>query len=930
MEVTRVLLVEDDEDDFIITRDLLSHIPGKRFVLDWARNCDEGLRLMVLNQHDVCLVDYRLGAHTGIELMRMAREAGSQTPVILLTTSDQHQVDLEAMEAGASDYLVKGGLTPDWLERSIRYTIQRKRATAIAAFEQARLAAFGAEIGLALTRRDTLDGILHRCAMAMAQYLNAALAQIFTFDAGQSTLNLRANAGSLVEKNGDGKLPLMRIEPDQIAEGRPILVRQLLSDPRLLNRAEAEAAGLASYAACPLVLEDKLIGLMSIFSQHPLSEQVGQEMASVANGIALCIERKRSEEALGASERKYQSVVESIKEVIFQMDRSGNFTFLNPAWTAITGFDVAESLGTCFLDYVHEDDREHNRRVFTELMELRRESFRHETRYLTRDGTVRWVEVNVQAIVNRDGSIGGASGSLSDITDRHLAEMQIQKLAAFPRVNPNPVLEISADGALTYANDAAWEMARNLGQREVLAILPPDAPAIVRECLASGEKKLRKTLIINGRTLSWSFFPVVSSQVVHCYGGDVTDVLNLEAQLRQSQKMECVGQLAAGVAHDINNVLTVVQGRAGLLLNTAAPGSDMERSLKQISMAAERAARFIRQLLMFSRKQVIQTKALSLNNVIHNLENMLSRMLGEDIALETVCAPDVPRVEADTGMIEQVIMNLAVNARDAMPRGGKLIISTSVEDISDADAARHAGATPGRFVCMTVSDTGCGMDAKTLERIFEPFFTTKETGKGTGLGLATVYGIVRQHRGWIDVQSAVGEGTTFRIYIPAAEQSHGYATDFITKPGAVRGGNESVLVVEDEPGLRDLVQQVLRAYDYRVAIASSGTEALRVWDEHQGRFDLLLTDMIMPGGMNGQDLAQELKRRKPDLKVVISSGYSSDLIGKDLARGGSVFLPKPYLPAQLASVVRECLDGMCPDPVGQTRTTTGPDLLLSR
>ena len=908
-EIIRVLLIEDDEDDFIITRDLLSEIPGKKFTVEWVKTYEEGLAIMVLNRHDVCLLDYRLGAYNGVELLRAAIAGGCQSPVILLTTSGHQKIDMEAMEAGASDYLVKSVLEANWLERSIRYAIQRKRAAAIAAFEQGRLAGFGAEVGLALTGRASLTAILDKCAKAMVQYLNAELAQIFTFDSKTKTFEPAATAGTIFEIYPSlQQLPAMRIDPTEAAEGKPIVVRQLLGAERMINPEWIKRAGLVAYAAYPLVLEEKLVGLMSIFTRNPLSAQIGEEMRSVANGIALCMDRKRSEEALDVSESKYRSVIESIKEVIFHLDPAGNWAFLNPAWSTITGFEVKDSLGKSFLEFVHTDDREQNREVFLLLMSRRQEYFRYETRCLTKEKKVRWVEVDMQAIIDRDEQVTGAFGTISDITERHLSEIRIQQLAAFPRVNPNPVLEINADGTLTYANDAARKMARSLNKSDLLTIMPADSIAVVRECLATGEKKLRMEVVINGCTFSWSFFPVISNQVAHCYGADVTEALNLEAQFRQAQKMECVGQLAAGVAHDINNVLTIVQGHAGLLLAKSAADTDNAKSLKQISSAAERAARFIKQLLMFSRKQVIQTTILDLNAVIHNLGSMLTRMLGEDISLEIISNSDIPSLEGDTGMIEQIIMNLIVNARDAMPKGGKLTIVTSVADVDEAYTAQHAGSHPGKFVSLMVKDTGCGMDQKTLERIFEPFFTTKAVGKGTGLGLATVYGIVRQHGGWVDVQSELGSGTTFTIFIPASAQKSSSSLDSTAEADQVAGGKEKILVVEDQVELRELVREVLAAYHYNVSLAASGPEALRIWENAGGRFDLLVTDMIMPGGMTGRELGEQLQSRKPSLKVIYTSGYSAELIGKDLGRDATIFLAKPYRPQQLALMVRQCLD----------------------
>jgi PAS domain S-box-containing protein len=907
--VIKLLLVEDDEDDYILARELLAEIPGKRFVLDWANTFETGLEALSRNQHDIALVDYRLGAHDGVELLRAGLERGSQAPVILLTGAGQHQVDLEAMRAGAADFLVKAGLQAQTLERSIRYTIQRKRAAALAAFEQARLAAFGAEVGLALSRRGSLESILERCARAMVQYLNAALAQVSTFDLAKQLLVPCAAAGPLFDLHRRlDQLPNPRLEVGPLSEGKAVLIKQVLDDPRVPFQEWVRHHGVISYAAFPLVLEETLVGVMSIFTHHPLADSILQEMASVANGISLCIEKERSAEALDASEVKYRSVVENIKEVIFQMDGFGHWTFLNPAWTEVTGFDTEASMGTFFLEYIHGDDREQNRHIFLQLVEGKLSYCRYETRLLTKAGKVRWAEMYAQRTLDPDGSIIGTSGTVTDITERKLAENAIQKLAAFPQVNPNPVLEFASDGTLTYANNAANDLVMTLEKQDLASILPVRTAEIVHECLRSGLKRLREEIVINGRTVFWSFFPVVASQVVHCYGADVTDVLSLEAQLRHAQKLESVGQLAAGVAHDFNNILTVIQGYSECLLARSGGDQASKPALTQIAGAAKRAAALTRQLLLFSRKQMIQTKVLDLNSVLQNLANMLARLLGEDVALETNYSAHLPCIQADTGMLEQVVMNLAVNSRDAMPRGGKLILGTSRIVTDELYARRNPNARPGTFVCLSVTDTGCGMDQKTLERIFEPFFSTKEVGKGTGLGLATVYGIVQQHQGWIEVDSQPGHGTTFRIFFPAIEQPQPAASDTAVVTRLAVGGNETLLVVEDEPLVREFVCDVLREFGYRVIEVGSGVEALRVWDEFDGQIDLLLTDMVLPQGMTGRELVSHLKSREPALKVVFTSGYSPETLGKDFNTNETFFLSKPYLPPQLIRTIRDCLD----------------------
>jgi PAS domain S-box-containing protein len=670
----------------------------------------------------------------------------------------------------------------------------------------------------------------------------------------------------------------------------------------------AKREGLVAYAGYPLMLEDRLVGLMSVFAKVPLTEAILQEMASVANGIALCIERKRSADALDASEIKYRSVVENIKEVIFQTDQSGRWTFLNPAWTEITGFRIKETLGMHFADYIYPEDRERHRELIQEVLELRKSYCRDETRYLAADGTFRWMEVYAQPMLNNHEHVSGITGTLSDITERKRAEAEIQKLAAFPRFSPNPVMELAADGTLTYLNNAAHEMARLLEVERPDAILPPNAGAIAQECLLHGQSKPSQEIQIHGRTLSWSFFPIIASQVVHCYGVDITERLNLEAQLRHVQKLESIGQLAAGVAHDFNNILTIIQGHTDRLVTRCEADPTLSEPLVQVSAAAKRAAGLTQQLLMFSRKQRMKARVLELNGVIANMGKMLQSLLGDDIRLESCCASDLPPIEADAGMIEQIIMNLSVNARDAMPKGGKLVIATAPVTIDGSYVERHPEAQTGPFICLSVSDTGIGMNKEMLGRIFEPFFTTKGVGKGTGLGLATVYGIVKQHQGWIEVSSEVGVGSTFRIYIPASTKPVEALADRPSSKPAIKGGHETILLVEDEPVLRELASMILKDYQYEVLEAATGVEALKVFEQHRGEVDLLLTDMVMPEGMTGRDLAEQLKRRKPELKIIYTSGYSSDVMGSDIVLGGARFLQKPYPPPLLAKTVRECLD----------------------
>ena len=494
--------------------------------------------------------------------------------------------------------------------------------------------------------------------------------------------------------------------------------------------------------------------------------------------------------------------------------------------------------------------------------------------------------------------------------ERYWAETELQKLAAFAQLSPNPALELAADGSVTYYNEAALQLANSVHREYPGAVLPPDVANIVKNCLLTDQSKVSYETKVEGRTLSWSFHPVAASQAVHCYVDDITDRLNLEAQLRQSQKMESVGQLAAGVAHDFNNMLTIIQGHAGLLLAKADPAKkSMTDSAQAIYFASERAAGLTRQLLVFSRKNVIQRKLLDLREVVGQMNKMLRRLLGETVALEFTPPPELPLVHGDAGMLEQVLMNLVVNARDAMPKGGTLSIMLERIEVTRVFIESHPAAREGSFVCLHVTDNGVGMDTTLISRIFEPFFTTKEVGKGTGLGLATVYGIVKQHDGWIEVASEVGQGSKFSVYLPACpEQAQPARRD--TDPATfIRGGTETILVVEDEGVLRDMALVILRESGYRILTAGTGWEALEVWEQEQGKIDLLLTDMVMPEGMSGVDLAEKLLERQPQLKVLFASGYTVDEVSEEfLKKNNAHFLQKPYNRVTLSMTVRRALD----------------------
>jgi nitrogen-specific signal transduction histidine kinase/ActR/RegA family two-component response regulator len=388
---------------------------------------------------------------------------------------------------------------------------------------------------------------------------------------------------------------------------------------------------------------------------------------------------------------------------------------------------------------------------------------------------------------------------------------------------------------------------------------------------------------------------------------DISDRLQLEHQLRQVQKMEAVGQLAAGIAHDFNNLLTIIQGHASLHRNAPGISREVANSLGQISTAAECAAELTRKLLTFSRRNMVRPKVIKLNDTIKKLGGMLHRLLGERVDLVTQFTPKLDSIFADPTSIEQVLMNLTLNGRDAMPDGGTITVGTSNVTFGEDATSHNPDARPGDYVCLSVTDTGTGMDDATRHRIFEPFFTTKELNKGTGMGLATVYGIVKQHGGWIEVDTELGKGSTFRVLIPVTTRTATSQTE--AHPESVAAdGDHTILVVEDDAVVRSLVVEVLTSYNYKVIEAENGDAAIERWPQFKEEVDLLLTDMVMPGEANGLAVARHCKSSKPDLKVIYTSGYSSELFGSDVQlEDGVNYLPKPYFCGKLTAIIRKAL-----------------------
>jgi two-component system cell cycle sensor histidine kinase/response regulator CckA len=653
-------------------------------------------------------------------------------------------------------------------------------------------------------------------------------------------------------------------------------------------------------------------------------------------------ERKRAEETLRTAERNLAAVRKS-ERILREAEALGH----TGSWEQdlITGeiFNTEENLRLFFgddrskgarledyVEVVHPDDRD---RVTQRRAQLLSEGGPRDIEYrvVWPDGSVHVLFGLATVVRDETERPIRVYGTNVDITERKRAEEELRRREHLLRqvldALPVGVLVVNLSGDIVLGNPASrrvWSgMIVSGAERRTKSKgwwhgtgkrIGPDEWASVR-ALTQGETVVNELIDIENfagvrKVIKNSVVPIrddaqaITGAVV--INEDVTEVLQLENQLHQAQKMEAVGHLAGGVAHDFNNLLTIINGYSEVILDQIPAESPMRASVREIAQAGERAASLTRQLLAFSRKQVLEPKVLDLNAVVTDTAKMLRRLLGEDIDLKTVLEPGLGRVKADPGQIEQVLMNLAVNARDAMPRGGNLTIETANADL-DETYTRYSDLRPGSYVLLAVSDTGIGMDEATRARIFEPFFTTKGPGQGTGLGLATVYGIVKQSNGQVDVASEPGQGTTFKIHLPVVEEVIAPGKSQPARNAPLRG-NETILLAEDEPALRALTRHILQLRGYTVLEANPSDRALRIAEEYTGTIHLLVTDVVMPV-MSGRQLAERLAAIRPGVKVLYLSGYADDaVIRHGILQAETAFLQKPFTPSSLAAKVREVLD----------------------
>ena len=750
-----VLIVEDDEEDFDITRGLFAQAANGRFHLDWASDYDAGLAASVTGAHDVCLIDYELRGESGVELIREARRQGARMPMMLLTGYSGRTVDEEARQAGADDFIGKTSLTPELLERTVRYAIERAQTLARVRESETkyRLLFDANPIPTCVVDSET-ERFLAVNDAAVRQY-------------GHSRDEFLAlTLGAIRPIGGESH----RVAPyDSIATGPPEMI--------------------------PLVHRRKNGTLIDV---EVWCEQIIFDGLSVLLLLARDVTESPHTVALRKSEERFRELAANVSAIFFVVDPSGNrLLYVSPAYETVFEQTSAYALATpkAWLERVHSDDRD---RILQQVNDSPASEV--EFRIVRGDGTVRWIRWQATAVRDERG---------------------------------------------------------------------------------------------------------VTSRIVGT-GEDITDLRRAQRLAESTSKMEAVGRLAGGVAHDFNNLLTAIMGEAEFLTHELPEGDERHAGAVEIMASSRRAADLTRQLVAFSRQQVFDLRALDLNASVANMDKLLRRVLREDIELVIVADPNLGAVMADAGQVEQVLLNLVVNARDSMPSGGRLTIETANVEITDAITDHRDGLRPGSYATISVSDEGTGIDEAVKPHIFEPFFTTKKQNEGTGLGLATVYGIVKQMNGYILVDTDRPLGTSFKVYLP-----HSRVPVKPTAPVAAgqtsHRGSETILLVEDDEAVRAIAARALTGNGYTVLPARHGIEAIELCAAHTNTVHAVLTDVVMPR-MTGPETMAAIRLIRPGLRALYMSGYADRAIPSQRLEKHDSFLQKPFTAGSLLAKLREVLD----------------------
>lgn len=877
----KLLLVEDNPSDARLVRELLREPGSTPVAVTLAERMDAAVEHMRHEGFGAIILDLNLPDSRGLETLSRAHQEASDAPILVLTGFDDEELAAAAVRSGAQDYLVKGELDAEILRRAIRYAVERKHAEATIrwltlAVEQSPAAVFMTD----------LDGTI--------RYVNRTFSLVSGFEPAEAI----------------GRTPRILSSGNTPSETFRSMWETILGgctwSGEVWNRRKNGERYLDAVRVSPIRdAHGTITHLLAI--QEDITE------------------RHRQQDAVRRSEERFRKMVEHASDVIMLLRSDGRITYCTQSLRPTLGYEAGQLVGHEVLDLIHPDDCPAAARMLSEVMRDTIQTQRGEVRVRHREG--RWRDLDV-IVVNQldDPAIGALIVTFRDVTDSRMAASALRESEARFRQMAEHIKEAffiveSPSGKTLYVSPTYAEIwGREPSDEEpdlwLQSVHVDDFSLVLanRAKLLSGEPVTSQFRIVRpDLTERWvrsRVFPVQNEAgTVYRLVGvaeDITELRRAEEQFAQAQRLEAVGRLAGGVAHDFNNLLTVVQLEAELLQRESLLDDQTIKGLEEILKAANRAATLTRQLLTFSRRQPFEPTVFHINEVVTETTRMLERLVGENVRMVCDLASGNALIRADRGQMEQVLTNLVVNARDAMPRGGTLRIETRNVELAEDDAVRISDIAPGPYVQLSVSDTGIGMSAAVKARAIEPFFTTKEATKGTGLGLATSYGIVRASGGQLTLESDVEVGTTVRVFLPRLRHAP-QDGDAGTAPALLKG-TETILLVEDEDAVRHATVRILERLGYRVLQAQDAGVALDLIEQESEPIELLLTDVVLPG-MQGHEMAQEVRRRRPQIRVLFASGYSEDVVlhGHGLEHGVSV-IQKPFSVEALASAVRRALD----------------------
>ena len=928
--IGKVLIVDDEVE---LKNVLVETLNAQGYEATGFTSGEAALESLRGNNFDLLLTDLMMPGIDGIALLKACLEIDPHLICIMMTGQGTIQTAVDAMRLGAFDYVLKPFRLQVFMPVLTR-AINTRRLN----LENLQLRETVAIYELSQTISFTLDPqtLISKLADAALQQTDADEVSILLPTLDGSELYVAAVRGESRERLLGEKVPLQQSISSWVARERlPLLLEGEINDERF--RALWPRPEIRSAVSVPMQVANKLVGTININAldrTRPFTLGQLKALTILASTAAAALESASLIAQLKKAEENYRSLFEHAVEGIFQSTHDGRFLTVNPALARILGYESPESAINSITDiasqlYVDPACRTESNRLLQERGVLTN----YEFQAYRKDGEKIWLSENRRIVRDEGKTETFYEGTLEDITERKQSEVELQQSEERYRElveNARDIIyEHDLSGRYTQTNKAGQQLT-GYTQAETLELNM--ANTIAPEYLEKAREMLRLKLAgeivtayeVEILTKEGGRIPVeVNTRLVYQNGvpvgvqgiaRDITERKLLEEalheseqQLRQSQKLEAIGQLAGGVAHDFNNLLTAINGYSALALRRLGDDHPISSYLEEIKKAGDRAANLTRQLLAFGRKQLLQPLAINLNDIVGDMSKLLKRLIGENVQLITVPGVGLKQIKADPGQLEQVIVNLVVNARDAMPRGGTVTIETANTVLDGVYATKHVDVSPGEYVMLAVSDTGVGMDQVTRSHIFEPFFTTKEKDKGTGLGLSTVYGIIKQSGGNVWVYSELGKGTTFKIYLPLAA---GETT--VKGEGAdhapVKRGSETVLLVEDEDMVRKLASELLEESGYIVLEANGGEEAINLCKAHTQPIDLLITDVVMPK-LSGKEVAAQLRAVHPETKVLFMSGYTDEaIVHHGIVDSGIDFIQKPFSERALAQKIRDVLD----------------------